>query len=509
MGKTCAGFDGTGMIFSPGPGALEVREDTELVLSGFLSEPAVIPSGRALICDGNEIADEIRFSGEKVTLGAGSPEREVFNVGDQLVRAECDENGGHRLVLKPHPGALKSGRTYTVVIEDGAVLGSIKGGQFRGLTADSGWSFTVRKSLPAIPEGEITVDKRPGAKAHFSSVQGALDYVQREENDGKAFRIRIMPGIYHELLYYGGSGDITLSGLSGEGRKTPDYGTGEGCVKVMYSNSGVLNPSEEKRNLLSVTGGSFAVENMGFENTYSRRDNPKGSQSEALGMSGSSRTFAAYNCFFKGHQDTVRTQGKAWLYHCFISGDTDFLWTESDNRALLVEKCRLVAVYDEFKAEGSHMAYFTAPRMKLGDRAGKGLVVMDSEAVIEKGMTAWLGRTPWKNGYYNQAAFINVSFKAEEGAVFICDWKNEATPETRGPGRPEALGWKQYGCFDSPGREPSFSALLEERVVEKEYSSRDRILNSVYSLSSGEWDEDPEGSWDIGALILKMGWNCG
>ncbi|MCR5303292.1 MAG: hypothetical protein K6E33_01915 [Lachnospiraceae bacterium] len=606
-------FTPNGLSLYPEAGAADIIEDTGLVISGFDREPVLEKDGSVRIYENEDLIDEISFSKETATLGGDGAEKMTFNVGSQFaVALPPTKRVSGALYLRPHPGTLKTGRTYNIVITDGAVTGTVNGNKFCGIS--EGWSFTTRENVPEIkdrairvatdlfdPEGMITCCKAPSFDGDpntthspadqivpdFTTIQGALNHAQSGDNACKDFHIEIFPGTYRELLYYAGSGTIRMTGLGSHSSKdpgavseigsarekefgnsgTPDYSKGAGCVIVEFINSTSNNPSEESRNLLNIAGGNFIIENMGFENTYSRINDPKGSQSEALGMYSSHGTFAAYNCFFKGHQDTIRIEGKSWFYNCYISGDTDFLWTEQHNRVLLIERCNLVAVYDNYRTPGSNIAYLTAPRMTITDTVGKGLVVLNSNVTVLRGAKAFFGRTPWSKGYYNQAAFINTKVTVEDGAEFVCDWSKPETEETVSLKDRENLGWKQYGtviCGDAESRTsenisaytpastsddasayapastpedasayapasasedasayapastsedasanaPAFSTVLTDSFVNKEYAGRDAVINRLYSVPAKIWSRDDEEYWDLNALISRMGWNC-
>ena len=151
-------------------------------------------------------------------------------------------------------------------------------------------------------------------------------------------------------------------------------------------------------------------------NTYDRA-NATGSngQAETLGFDGTG-TVAAYNCAFKSHQDTLRTTGKTWFYKCYVEGDTDFIWMESSGKVALYEECEIVSVYDP--AASNHTSYIGAPRMNIGSKAGKGLVVFNSTVSSQKNQVTFFGRTPWTSGYLNQIAFVNVKASGINPAVW-------------------------------------------------------------------------------------------
>ena len=259
----------------------------------------------------------------------------------------------------------------------------------------------------AVAKGSPKVSMElPGGKTKsYKSISAALSAIGKKEGD---FKIKLPAGTYEEVLYYTGPANIIISG---EG--TQKFGAD---VVVKAANSGNILAAKKgssgmrQRCLFQYEGtGNLTLENLTLHNTF-ERGSVKGNdtQAEALGFD-STGNFAAYNCSFKSHQDTIRTSGKAWFCSCYIEGDTDFLWMVASGTVALYEDCDIVSVFD--KNASNHTSYVCAPQMTIGNKAGKGLVIMDSRISSQDGQTTYLARTPWSNGYYNQVAVIRTNLE--------------------------------------------------------------------------------------------------
>lgn len=481
----------SGISFYPASGASAAFEDGELKIAGFDSKPTIVSGGSVKIYDSDgNLADSIAFEDETQTVWSGV----TLNVKDQLVRAT-----DNALYITPHIGALEYGKTYYVAISDGFVEGTIGGTTFEGLTnnaLNTQWEFTVR-SQPSVSTS-ITVNNDESATSQdFRTVQGALLAIG---SNAGTYTVTIEPGTYYEDLYFAGSATVILSGNSSK-----DYSTGaDGDVIISYTNATCINSAEKTRNVLSVISGNFVLQNLEIVNTFDRAVyGTSDGQAEAVGFAtGSKGTLAAYNCSFKSHQDTIRTSGKAWFYKCYIEGDTDFIWMESDGIVLLAEECNIKSVYDENAANPT--AYITAPRMTIADSVGKGLVVYNSAVTVEENETSYLGRTPWSSGYYSQAAFINTTL--EGSGTINADWYNASISDSI---EDKYVGWKIYNVKNNGTAVSSAenaTVITDADFISDEYSGRETILNRMFSVSDTSFAKDSSKYWDVATLISDMGW---
>ena len=329
----------------------------------------------------------------------------------------------------------------------------------------------------------------------FPTIQEALDSIGQKDG---SYTIKLSKGTYKEILYYNGPADITLSGDT-----EAKYGED---VVIAEANSGDLlkcsrSSGQKNRCLFEFEGsGNLTVENITFQNTFVR-GSVKGSntQAETIGFDSTGR-LAAYNCAFKSHQDTLRMTGKSWFYKCYVEGDTDFIWMEVSGKVALFEECEIVSVYDSNSK--SHVSYIAAPRMEMGNRAGKGLVILRSTISSQEGQQTYLARTPWSSGYYNQVAFVKSSASGIEEFL----WKGKALTAE---GIPEnIIGWKiDKETAASMGTKPEGRGdILGDKETEEEFSGREAILNRVYELTTLRYKKDLDSYWDIKKLVKEHKW---
>lgn len=345
----------------------------------------------------------------------------------------------------------------------------------------------------AFAVDKITLTDKKGKEKTFDTVSAAL----KAAKGGS--KITLPKGVYEECLYYSGSGDITISGDTDS-----QYGSD---VVIRFANNGGLlknkssdNKAIKNRCLFEVEGSvNLTLENLTLENSAQRgRDGTKDTQAEALGWD-STGNIAAYNCSFKSHQDTMRTIGKAWFYRCYIEGDVDFIWMERTGKVALYEECEIKSVFDENAS--NHNAYVCAPRMEMLPTATKGIVILNSKISSAEGNKTYLARTPWKEGYYNQVAYIGCSFEGIDDDV----WYKE--PIAVKKAERTTVGWKMDKAsaenlgLSLEGR----NDIVSDEVVSKEYNGRKAILNRTISVSKATYKKEGK-IWDTDALATSHNW---
>ncbi|MBR4599934.1 MAG: hypothetical protein IKO39_07790, partial [Treponema sp.] len=233
--------------------------------------------------------------------------------------------------------------------------------------------------------------------------------------------------------------------------------------------------------------------NLTLESDYTRaKYGTSDVQAEVLGFD-STGTLAAYNCAFKGHQDTMRTTGKTWFYKCVVEGDVDFIWMESSGIVALYEECTISSVYDS--SASSHEAYVMAPRATKASTMGKGVVLLNCTLNSASGNSTYLFRNPWgsNSNYYNQGAVVNCSFGGS-------GWVSSAAKNAAmGTGDQQYIGWKMDSNVASKfGSRLSSIGTLSSSVKSAEYSNRSVILNRRVN-TSGKFSAD-SSSWDVDSL---------
>ncbi|WP_178842806.1 hypothetical protein [uncultured Treponema sp.] len=315
------------------------------------------------------------------------------------------------------------------------------------------------------------------------------------------FRIVLPAGTYAENgLVYNGSGTIRITGSGSAKHGTDVVIKGHGSTMPVDGGSSAQNARE----LLLFKGtGNLILENLTLESDWLRSEHSGVSamQAEVLGFNASGYV-AAYNCSFISHQDTVRTVGKGWFYDCHIEGDVDFIWMEAGGKVALYENCEIVSVYDS--AASNHATYIAAPKINLGNTAGKGVVVFNSSITAPANQKTYLFRNPWSStpdNQYNQAAFVNCTIDGNlEPAL--------SSSDANGTADQQYIGWKVDADIASKyTSKASKIGTLSADTEEKEYSGRRAILNRNYMVDSARFEKDTASNWDIDGFIAEVGWS--
>ena len=408
-----------------------------------------------------------------------------------------------------------------------------EGGTYASLSADSGESVTLTGKNTEETEQTVTVKVTAsdgtnekvatctvtvGAKivvptvTKISVYSGINGTSKKGEYDSVAaalaacgssgdFRIVLPAGTYAENgLVYNGSGTIRITGSGSAKHGTDVVIKGHGSTMPVDDGSSAQNARE----LLLFKGtGNLILENLTLESDWLRSEHSGVSamQAEVLGFNASGYV-AAYNCSFISHQDTVRTVGKGWFYDCHIEGDVDFIWMEAGGKVALYENCEIVSVYDS--AASNHATYIAAPKINLGNTAGKGVVIFNSSITAPANQKTYLFRNPWSSNptnQYNQAAFVNCTIDGTlEGAL--------SSSDANGTEDQQYIGWKVDSTIASAyTSKASKIGTLSADTEEKEYSGRRAILNRNYIVDSARFEKDTASNWDIDSFIAKVGWS--
>jgi hypothetical protein len=485
----------------PAPGAAAAYTDGELMLT-FDAAPVLAAGGSICVYDTatGVLVDTVLFADEQQTcLGTSN---NVINVGSQLVRVS-----GNSVYFTPHFGKLEYGKAYYIAIPQGAITGALNGKPFAGLsdsnTAPS-WSFTTRiePSLGAA----ISVDGSQVSAADFRTVYGALKAIASKSGD---YTINVAPGTYTELVHYVGSANITINGTGAAA-----YGSD---VVIQYTNCNDLNGGTHTRSSFYFSGANLVLKNLTLKNTTERGERymttvtpSSNNQAETIYFANgtqagrSDRTFAAYNCSFLSHQDTIQTTGRNWLYKCYIEGDTDYIWGTAD--ACLIEDCELVSVNDPKKSTKEAILLVARTGSTSAQTVAKGYVIFNSKVKTETGMTTYFGRNPGAGAYYDQCAVVNTAFTNEgTGQIGATIWRG--TTYTFLEGAAEHVGWKVYGNTvggipQNTGGKLANTNVIREDVYNSEYKGRNTILNRVYNIN-GTY-QAASSVWDLSALEIAF-----
>jgi hypothetical protein len=471
----------------PSVGATAAYTDGEFMLT-FSTPPQLLEGGSICIYDKatGEPIDVILFKDEKqVTLGSSNNN---LNVGSQLARVD-----GNSVYWTPHFNALANAKEYYIAIPDGAISGNLNGKPFGGLSDNKDvatWSFTT-KAQPTVSAGTpITVDGSQTSTADFRTVYGALQAIASKSG---AFTIDVAPGTYTELVHYVGSADVTING-TGNGA----YGND---VVIQYTNSDKVNTGTHARASFYFSGANLVLKNLTLKNTSARTSGYDPGQAEAIYFAnGTNRTFAAYNCSFLSHQDTIQTTGKNWFYKCYIEGDTDYIWGTAE--ACLIEESLLVSVNDTNKTNSKDAILFVARvATKTATSIPKGYVLFNSKVTTQNGMTTYFGRNAGAGDFYDQVAIVDSEFTNEgTGKLGATLWSGSTYDFLAG--FPQHVGAKYHnvtvkeGTFDASGAAANVVPITDYAL---EYNGRRAILNRVYNKSAGAY-EPASSVWDVTSL---------
>ncbi|MBQ0051703.1 MAG: InlB B-repeat-containing protein [Treponema sp.] len=395
---------------------------------------------------------------------------------------------------------VASGKTVT------APTVSRSGYTFKGWYTDTGCTtsavftnITSNKTFYAkweefVPPTKITLVKN-GNSSEYETIKEALTACGSSGD----CQILLPVGTYNENgLTYNGSGTIRITGTGTAARGIDVVIKGHGSTMPVDD----VTSAQNARELLLFKGtGNLILENLTLQSDWLRSEHPgvKSMQAEVLGFN-SSGTVAAYNCSFKSYQDTVRTVGKAWFYDCHIEGDVDFIWMEAGGKVALYEKCDIASVYDG----ASSAAYIAAPKINLGNVAGKGVVIKDCTVTAAANQQTYLFRNPWNDkptAQYNQAAYVDCTYNG----TFVAGLSKS---DANGTADQQYIGWKIDSAAASKFTGKSSKiGVLSDAVKSKEYSGRRAILNRNYIVDSAKFEKDTSSNWDIDSFISTVGWN--
>ncbi len=350
-----------------------------------------------------------------------------------------------------------------------------------GVLADG--TATGRKAVTAPKTaGEIKMNGTA-----YGTIKEALTAAASASGDCE---ITLGEGTYNEDgLSYSGNNNLKIKGLG-----TAEYG-----LDVVIYGKGSNVDQEKTRSTLAIAGkGNIVLENLTIKS--SRQETEGTAQAEVIGTDGTGN-LAAYNCSFLSGQDTLRTVAKAWFYKCYIEGDVDFTWMEYTNGVVaLYEECVLRAI-----GTRTDKAYFTAPRLGLTSKVGKGLVIYKCTLEAESGLEKlYLGRNPWATSnlkdYYEQVAFIGTTLNLPEGVTLNADvWASQAN----GTSDQKYIGFKTDDYFPAG----KYGVVLNSSFVAKEYAGRENILNRLFVVASSKFQKDTETYWNVAKVISDNGWN--
>ncbi len=442
---------------------LEKSFDGSLFLK-LSSAPAYTANSKVYVLQGDLVVDTISLNDKYYTINNSKGAIAEINVKDQLVNFDDEGN----VVILTHTDAegysqLYADTEYTVKVDD-EVIGT----------------YTTKKN-PEISDNTISV----GTNGDFTTIQGALNYLRKNELAGD-WTINVAKGKYHERLAYYGSANVTIVGAADD-----NYGS---KTVVDWKNMEGWNSGTTVRVNFIWQGGNLTLKNITLKSTYSRKaDGTSDARNEVLNFQ-SKGYLVAYNSSFIGTQDTLimgNSGGRAWFYKDYIAGDVDFIWGTLD--VALFEECKIL-----MRGDDTTSAYIFASRTVDTNKVNKGFVLYNSEVTVEDGVKAkaYYGRN---SGSDTQAAVINCTFSQMLNSNL---WASEATKNRNDAAGDAAIAYKDYGNKLADGTEISTAGRLaltytmSERVVNREYNGRYAILNRGFDVEKNAY-AFAETIWDI------------
>jgi pectin methylesterase-like acyl-CoA thioesterase len=236
--------------------------------------------------------------------------------------------------VKIAPGAFKAG-----------------GADDPGISDAETWRFTTKAAPPAADVKRITV--AADGSGEFCTVQGAVDFVP--QGNTAPVTVFIRSGVYYEMVNFSGKEHLTFLG---EDRKK---------TVLAYANNNTFTTSLPTIAVATAPARGFGggggtrrglfnaqrVSDLTLANLTLHNTTPQGgSQAEAIILNGTATARAILtNVDLYSFQDTLQINGQAYLSHCYIEGDVDFMWGTGP---CFFENCHATTVRDN--------AYYTQIR---------------------------------------------------------------------------------------------------------------------------------------------------
>ena len=297
----------------PADQSTNICADTPLRLT-FGSPPALSGKGRITI----------HRSKDKSVVDAFDMSDGGFrdNFGGKILNYHPVRLAGNVATIQLHSHTLAANETYYVNIEPGVFTDS-SGGDFRGFTNDSAWTFSTRAS---IPRGRTNLVVAADGTGDFCTPQGAVDSVS--DDNQLPVQIFVRKGVYDGIIYI--MVDKAHIHFSGEDR------TGTVITGI---NNDRLNPGRIARSLVGVDADDFVLENLTVRNVTPYR----GSQAEALRINADRCVLR--NVDFYSFQDTLLLSGRVYATNCYVEGDVDFIWGQG---SVFFDQCEIKAVHNGY-----------------------------------------------------------------------------------------------------------------------------------------------------------------
>jgi len=185
-------------------------------------------------------------------------------------------------------------------------------------------------------------------------------------------------------------------------------------------------------------------------------------------------TLVAKHSNFVSFQDTLQLKGFVWMYDCFVTGDTDFIWGNANTA--LFERCEIKS------RANSNAAAVVQARAYLGSGTATapadfntsygGFVFLNSALTKEAGtFTAYLARSPGATGTSTVSGTTTILYQQYDIVSYIgCTMDTHIAPVgwlVTGSNPPGAnvppnpvTGWREYKSLTPSGQPVDVSMRL-------------------------------------------------
>jgi pectinesterase len=279
----------------------------------------------------------------------------------------------------------------------------------------------------------------------FPTVQNAVDHALDKAPIGPNGRlyIEIRPGTYNERVVV--PQDMPRVTFAGKDAATTIITHGQ----TAKESGGTFFSAT-----VDVDGAGFEAENITFENP--------GQGAQAVAVSVHSDRAIFRNCRFIGWTDTLyAASGRQYYVHCYISGQTDFIFGNA------------AAVFEDTEIHSRGNGYLTAVR-RLRPEEPTGFVFLRSRLTAEDGVkSVALGR-PWR--IYARVVYIDCWMGPQ---IIPGGWNNW--------GKPEAEKTAFYGEYNSsgPGARPDDRVAWAHKLTAAEVA---QFRPVVFLRGSDGWN---------------------
>ena len=451
------------------PVAGAVCTDAPIVLT-FDETPVLGTSGLIKIYDGSSVIDQIdladlttvdiRDDGQMVPKEQIKADTKLNTFMDaipsgkrwRIVHYTPLRIKGNKLEIKLHSGVLDFGKTYSVALDAGVVVGHP--GIARGEQ-----SFTTK----AKPSSPAALSVSQDGTADFCTIQGALNYASTTTG---AVSVLVANGTYNEMLYLRERADVSITGASRD-KCIIAYANAEG---LETGSGGAASSKPSVGNSIGAVGGrglclfencdNLVLTNLTIRNTYGAQG-----QAETIYFNSGSNAhkLVIENCSLHSLQDTFLTKGVVWVHNSLIAGNVDFIWGYP--KACLFEDC-------EIRCEKYSSGFILQARVPGAN--DKGFVFLNCRITAGEGAadgTMYLARSGGSTDYYDNVTFVNCQMSP---VINAAGWYSNPTPN---PATPTATsGWKEYGTtgVSTSGRNSLGRILTADEAAA--YSSKEAVL---------------------------------